>query len=156
MRVASGLFSSSMAAGLLAFSSRQFALTTKNGPSLCPLHTIFLPGQASVAGGACRPRSEAPCILYTYAAARSHRAELIIIKTAPAICWVAVTALPGTSVPKCSHHNKLQVRSYEPSSESAQPFSHYVSNSSTKIQAVVTGKVPTTLEWKNTSREHAR
>ena len=114
MRVASGLFSSSMAAGLLAFSSRQFALTTKNGPSLCPLHTIFLPGQASVAGGACRPRSEAPCILYTYAAARSHRAELIIIKTAPAICWVAVTALPGTSVPKCSHHNKLQVRSYEP------------------------------------------
>ena len=36
-----GLFSWSMAAGLLAFSSRQFALTIKHGPSLCPLHTIF-------------------------------------------------------------------------------------------------------------------
>ena len=43
-----GLFSWSMAAGLLAFSSRQFALTIKNGPSLCPLHTVlfFLPEQA--------------------------------------------------------------------------------------------------------------
>ena len=49
MRVASGLFSWSMAAGLLAFSSRQFALTIKHGPSLCPLHTI------------CRPRSKTPC-----------------------------------------------------------------------------------------------
>ena len=41
MRVASGMFSWSMAAGLLAFSSRQFALTIKHGPPLCPLHTIF-------------------------------------------------------------------------------------------------------------------
>ena len=32
MRVSSGLFSSSMAAGLLAFSSRQFALTTNHEP----------------------------------------------------------------------------------------------------------------------------
>ena len=41
MRVASGMFSWSMAAGLLAFSSRQFALTIKHGPSLRPLHAIF-------------------------------------------------------------------------------------------------------------------
>ena len=56
-----GLFSWSMAAGLLAFSSRQFALPVKHGPSLCPLHTIF-PSWACVAGGVCRPRSEAPCM----------------------------------------------------------------------------------------------
>ena len=37
----SGLFSWTMAVGLLAFSNRQFALTIKHGPSLCPLHTIF-------------------------------------------------------------------------------------------------------------------
>ena len=40
-----------------------FHLTIKNGPSLCPLNTIF-PSWASVAGGVCRPRSEAPCIIY--------------------------------------------------------------------------------------------
>ena len=60
-----GLFSWSMAAGLLAFSSCQFArsLSIKSGPCLCPLHTIF-PSWASVAGGVCRPRREAPCIYY--------------------------------------------------------------------------------------------
>ena len=36
-----GLFSLSMAAGLLAFSRRQFALTIEHGPSLRSLHTIF-------------------------------------------------------------------------------------------------------------------
>ena len=38
----------SMAAGLLAFSIRQFALTIKHGPSLRPLDAIF-PSSASVA-----------------------------------------------------------------------------------------------------------
>ena len=64
MRAASGFFSWSMATGLLTFSSRQFALTVMD----CPLHfffLIFLPW-ASVAGGVCRPRSEAPCILCMY------------------------------------------------------------------------------------------
>ena len=44
-RVAFGLFSWSMAAGLLAFSSRQFALI-QSIMDLSPLHTIFLPEQA--------------------------------------------------------------------------------------------------------------
>ena len=65
-----GLFSWSMAAGLLAFWSRQFALIY----SVCynqswtfslsaSHHFSFL--SASVAGGVCRPRSEAPCT-YTF------------------------------------------------------------------------------------------
>ena len=51
-----------VATGLLTFSSRQFAHTIKLGPFLCPLHTSSLLPEASVAGGVCRPRSEAPCI----------------------------------------------------------------------------------------------
>ena len=60
MRVASGLFSWSMVAGLLAFSSRQFALKIDHEPCFIP-GTVFS-SYASVAGGVCRPRSEAPCI----------------------------------------------------------------------------------------------
>ena len=51
-RVASGLFSWSMAAGLLAFSSRQFGL--QSIMDLCPLHTIFLSKQAWRAAYAAR------------------------------------------------------------------------------------------------------
>ena len=64
MHVASGLFSWSTAAGLLAFSSRQFAPTINNG-SLSASHNIsILPSWASVAGGKCRPRSEASCMYH--------------------------------------------------------------------------------------------
>ena len=42
MRVASGLFSWSMAAGLLAFSSRQFALTINHEPLSASHYFLFL------------------------------------------------------------------------------------------------------------------
>ena len=54
-----------MAAGLLAFSSRHFTLTTKNGPFFVRFTRSMLPSWASVAGGVCRPRSEAPCTSYS-------------------------------------------------------------------------------------------
>ena len=44
MHVASGLFSWSMAAGLLAFSSRQFALTYDQIMDPCPLHDFLVCG----------------------------------------------------------------------------------------------------------------
>ena len=58
MRVASGLFSWSMVAGLLAFSSRQLSPTINHGPLSAAHYLSFL---SSVAGGVCRPRSDAPC-----------------------------------------------------------------------------------------------
>ena len=58
-----------MAAGLLALSSRRFALmilkkTKFNRGPLFASHNLmyFFPSWASVAGGVGRPRSEAPCI----------------------------------------------------------------------------------------------
>ena len=57
--VASGLFSWSMAAGLFAFSSRQFAPTINHNISI-------FPSWASVPGGECRPRSEAPWVHLLY------------------------------------------------------------------------------------------
>ena len=56
MNLATGVFSWSMAAGLLAFSSRQFAPTINYGPP-CPPHIIFLyflPDQAQLAANAAR------------------------------------------------------------------------------------------------------
>ena len=65
MRVASGLFSWSMAAGLLAFSSRQFALTIDHEPLSASHYFSFLSKRSgrrmSPAGG-----SEAPCIFTCY------------------------------------------------------------------------------------------
>ena len=46
MRVASGLFSWSVAVGLLAFSSRQFALTYNRSWTLVRITLFFLPEQA--------------------------------------------------------------------------------------------------------------
>ena len=46
MRVASGLFSWRMVAGLLAFSSRQFALTIKHEPFFVLFTLFFLPKHA--------------------------------------------------------------------------------------------------------------
>ena len=54
MRVAFGLFSWSMAAGLLAFSSRQFALTIKHGPFFVRFTLCCLPEQAWRAAYAAR------------------------------------------------------------------------------------------------------
>ena len=64
MHVAFGLFSLNIAAGLLAFSSRP---TINRGP-LSASHNIlfYLAEQASVAGGVCRPRSEAPVRVYIW------------------------------------------------------------------------------------------
>ena len=64
MRVASGLFSCSMAAGLLAFSSRQFALTIKYEALSASHYFSFLSKTSGLGLGVCRPRSEAPCISY--------------------------------------------------------------------------------------------
>ena len=86
MREASGLFSWSMAAGLLAFSSRQFCTLSVSD------HIIF-PSWASAAGGVCLPRSEAP---YIYAAIgeTGRRPK----PTKQNRSWVrnAVTLYPGT------------------------------------------------------------
>ena len=65
MHVAFGLFSWSMMAGLLAFSSRQFAPTMNHG-LLPALHDIsILSSWACEAGGECRPRSKAFCSSYS-------------------------------------------------------------------------------------------
>ena len=66
MHVASRLYSWSMAAGLLVFSSRKFAPTINHGPLSASHHISIFPSWASEAGGRCRPRSEAPCISYMY------------------------------------------------------------------------------------------
>ena len=110
-----GLFSWSLAAALLAFSSHQFTLTIKHGPSLCPLHTIF-PSWASVAGGVCRPRSEAPCILVygvyletntsciwkykitfirNLACCRWWLVELIMLMESNCCCWCSCSSSSG-------------------------------------------------------------
>ena len=61
MHVAPGLFSWSMAAGLLAFSSRHFAPAINHGLLFASHYISISPSSASVAGGECRPRSEASC-----------------------------------------------------------------------------------------------